>query len=353
MFELERRLETPLSVQVVVTVGSIVLALLLGSVLLAMVGVNPMEAYPSVGALMFFDQWGWQDLFLKMTPLLLTGLGVAIAAQLNLWNIGAEGQLYLGAIATTWLALEYSEVLDAHFMLPILLIGTFVAGGMWAAIPAGLRSWFGVNEIITTLLLNYVAISLADYLLYGAWRDPSTLNFPMTRSFGESSYLPMIGSTTVHWGLPLGIILAFLTWVLLKSTTIGFQIRVAGDNLSAADYAGFNTKNLLIIVLVLSGAVAALAGMTEVAGVHHRLQQNFSINYGYTGIIVSRLARNHPIGVIGTAFLLAVIFVGGELLQVEYQLPIAVVYLFEGLLLFTVIGSELFLSYRLRRRGAV
>ena len=136
MFELARRLEAPLSVQVVVTVGSIVLALLLGSVLLAMVGVRPMEAYPSVGALMFFDQWGGQELFLKMTPLLLTGLGGSIAAHLNLWNIGAEGQLYLGAIATTWLALEYREELDAHFMLPILLIGTFVAGGMWAAIPA-------------------------------------------------------------------------------------------------------------------------------------------------------------------------------------------------------------------------
>lgn len=353
MLELERRLETPLRVQVGVTVGSIALALILGSLLLAMVGVNPLEAYPSVGSLMFFDKWGWQDLFLKMTPLLLTGLGVAIAAQLNLWNIGAEGQLYLGAIATTWLALEFSESLEAHFMLPILLTGTFIAGGMWASIPAGLRSWFGVNEIITTLLLNYVAISFADYLLYSVWRDPSTYNFPMTRSFGESSYLPMIGNTSVHWGLPLGLVLAILTWVLLRSSTIGFQIRVAGDNPSAADYAGFNTKLLFFIVLVLSGAIAALAGMTEVAGIHHRLQQNFSINYGYTGIIVSRLARNHPLGVIGTAFLLAVIFVGGELLQVEYQLPIAVVYLFEGLLLFTVIGSELFLSYRLRRRVAV
>ena len=162
----------------------------------------------------------------------------------------------------------------------------------------------------------------------------------------------MIGSTTVHWGLPLGIILAFLT-VLLKSTTIGFQIRVAGDNLSAADYAGFNTKNLLFIVLILSGAVAALAGMTEVAGVHHRLQQNFSINYGYTGIIVSRLARNHPIGVIGTAFSAGSNLCWRRVTSSEYQLPIAVVYLFEGLLLFTVIGSELFLSYRLRRRVAV
>ena len=353
MLELERRLETPWVLQVGVTLGAISLALVLGSLLLALVGVNPLEAYPSAGSQMFFDWWGWQDLLLKMTPLLLTGLGVAIAAQLNLWNIGAEGQLYLGALLTTWLALEYSPEWGPGAMLPLLLFGAALGGGLWAALPAFLRAWVGVNEIITTLLLNYVAISLTDYLLYGPWRDPKTLNFPITPEFAESAHLPLIGDSSIHWGLPLGLVLAILTWVLLRSTTMGFRVRVTGDNPSAADYAGFDTRRLLFWTMVASGAIAALAGFTEVAGVHHRLQQNFSINYGYTGIIVSRLARNHPLGVIGTAFLLAVIFVGGELLQVEYQLPIAVVYLFEGLLLFTVIGSEVFLSYRLRLRRVV
>ncbi len=349
---LERRLATPWWVRATVSLSAVIAALLLGGVTLWLVGVSPLEAYPLVASQMFLEVWGWQDLLLKMTPLLLTGLAVAIAAQMNLWNIGAEGQLYLGAIATTGLALSLGDQLAGWQLLPLMLGGTLLLGGLWAAVPGVLRAYLGVNEIITTLLLNYVAISLTDYLLFGPWRDPQSLNFPVTSRFDEAARLPEMFGTPVHWGLPFGLLLAVLVWVVLKRTTFGFQVRVAGDNPPAADYAGFASRRLLVCVLVLSGAVAGLAGLTEVAGVHQKLQQNFSVNYGYTGIIVSRMARNHPLGVILTAFLLAVIFVGGENLQIEYQLPIAVVYLFEGLLLFTIIGSELFLDYRLRwRRG--
>jgi ABC-type uncharacterized transport system permease subunit len=206
-----------------------------------------------------------------------------------------------------------------------MLLAAMTFGGLWAFIPGVLKAKYGVNEISTTLLLNYVAISWFDYLLYGPWRDPASSNFPITREFAAAAQLPYLGSTAVHLGLLFGPVVVAIVCFVVQKTNIGFQIRVAGDNRSAAHYAGFNTARMTLMVLVLSGAIAGLAGLTEVAGVHHRLQQHFSVNYGYTGIIVAWLARNHPLAVVPTAFLMAIIFVGGELMQLEFRLPIATV----------------------------
>ena len=350
---LEKRLHQSLLTRLGVSAASVVLALVIGGVFLFASGINVVAAYRLVWTDVLTQSFGWEDLLVKMTPLLLTGVAVALAAQMRLWNIGAEGQLYLGATASTWVALNLGDALPMGLALSLMVIAAMMFGGLWAFIPGVLKARFGVNEIITTLLLNYVAISGVDYLLYGPWRDPASSNFPITREFADAAQLPYLGSTSVHLGLLFGPVMIAIVYFVIQKTKIGFQIRVAGDNLSAAHYSGFNTARMTLMILVLSGAIAGLAGLTEVAGVHHRMQQNFSVNYGYTGIIVAWLARNHPLAVIPTAFLMAIIFVGGELMQMEFRLPIATVYLFEGIILFAVLGSEIFTEYKLKIRRIV
>ena len=349
---LEPRLEpTPLT-RIGVAVGAVAVALLIGGGFLFAIGVNAIDAYQLVWAEVLTTSYGWQDLIVKMTPLLLTGIAVAVAAQMRLWNIGAEGQLYLGAFAATWVALTIGDAMPMVLVLVTMSLAAGLLGGAWAFVPGLLKAKFGVNEIITTLLLNYVAISWIDYLLYGPWRDPASNNFPITREFAAAARLPTLWGTPIHLGIGFGLVIIGVAYVVINRTRLGFQVRVAGDNADAAQYAGFNTARMTLMLMTMSGAIAGLAGLTEVAGVHYRLQQHFSVNYGYTGIIVAWLARNHPLAVIPTALLMALIFVGGELMQLEYRLPIATVYLFEGVILFAVLGSEIFTGYQLRVRRA-
>lgn len=349
----EKRLSSSRGLKIGMSVGAILFALILGGIFLFFVGVNPVSSYALIWNQIFLDSWGWQDLMVKMIPLLLTGLAVAIAAQMRIWNIGAEGQLYMGAFAGTWVALNVADGKSIWLVLPLMLIAAAISGGFWGLIPAVLKARFQVNEIITTLLMNYIAISWVEYWLYGAWRDPATNNFPITRKFSESAIMPKIGSSGIHIGIILGIVLVFIAFFVLEKTKTGMLVRIAGDNPHAAEYSGINISRLVIGILVVSGAVAGLAGIAEVAGVHQRLQQGFSIGYGYTGILIAWLARNHPIGVIFTSFFMAVVFVGGELLQIEFSLPIAMVHLFEGIILFCVLGADIFTSYRLKFRRAV
>jgi simple sugar transport system permease protein len=311
-------------------------------------GIEPITAFQIVGEEIFLTKYGWQDLLVKMTPLMFTGLAVALAAQMRQWNIGAEGQFHIGTVAMTWFALHYDGKLPDGMLIVMLLIMAIIGGGLWGSIPGFLKARFGVNEIITSLLLNYVAAAWVDHLLFGAWRDPGTNNFPITKEFSEAAQLPLFGNTTIHAGLILAfIVVVIIAWVLWK-TRLGFQIRLIGDNPDAARYAGVKIRTLTILVFAASGAIAGLAGFSEVAGIHYRLQQNISIGYGYTGIIVAWLARNHPLGVVLSAFFMSIVFVSAEVLQIEFGLPISVVYLYQGIILFTVLGSEIFTEYRLR-----
>ena len=279
---------------------------------------------------------------------MFTGLAVALAAQMRQWNIGAEGQFHIGTVAMTWFALHYDGKLPDGMLIVMLLIMAMIGGGLWGCIPGFLKARFGVNEIITSLLFNYIAAAWVDHLLFGAWRDPGTNNFPITKEFSEAAQLPSFGNTSIHAGLILAFVfIAIVAWVLWK-TKLGFQIRLTGDNPDAARYSGVNIRTLTILVFAASGAIAGLAGFSEVAGIHYRLQQNISIGYGYTGIIVAWLARNHPLGVVLSAFFMSIVFVSAEVLQIEYGLPISMVYLYQGIILFTVLGSDIFTEYRLR-----
>ena len=347
-FFLEKRNNATSWARLLVLGAALLLVLLISWFFFLAVGIEPLAAYKIIGEEIFLTKYGWQDLLVKMTPLMFTGLAVALAAQMQQWNIGAEGQFHMGTFAMTWVALHYDGQLPDGMLIILMLIMAMIGGGFWGCIPGFLKARFGVNEIITSLLLNYVAVAWIDYLLFGAWRDPGTNNFPITKEFSEAAQLPSFGNTSIHAGLILAFVfIAIVAWVLWR-TKLGFQIRLTGDNPDAARYSGVNIRTLTILVFAASGAIADLAGFSEVAGIHYRLQQNISIGYGYTGIIVAWLARNHPLGVVLSAFFMSIVFVSAEVLQIEYGLPISMVYLYQGIILFTVLGSDIFTEYRLR-----
>ena len=345
---LEKRVNTTSKGRALVLSAALFLVLLISWFFFLAVGIDPLAAYNIIGEEIFLTNYGWQDLMVKMTPLLFTGLAVALAAQMRQWNIGAEGQFHMGTFAMTWFALHFDDKVPGSMLIIIMLIMAAIGGGLWGGIPGFLKARFGVNEIITSLLLNYVAAAWIDHLLFGAWRDPGSNNFPITREFSAASQLPTFGNTSVHAGLILAFIFVVITaWILWK-TQLGFKIRLTGDNPEAARYAGVNIRTLTILIFVVSGAIAGIAGFSEVTGIHYRLQQNISIGYGYTGIIIAWLAKNHPLGVIISAFFMSIIFVSAEVLQIEYGLPISIVFLYQGIILFTVLGTDIFTEYRLR-----
>jgi simple sugar transport system permease protein len=347
-FFLEKRVNATSWGRLLVLGAALLLVLLISWLFFLAVDIDPLAAYKIIGEEIFLTKYGWQDLLVKMTPLMFTGLAVALAAQMQQWNIGAEGQFHMGTFAMTWVALHYDGQLPDGMLIVLMLIMAMIGGGFWGSIPGFLKARFGVNEIITSLLLNYVAAAWIDHLLFGAWRDPGSNNFPITKEFSEAAQLPSFGNTSIHAGLILAFVfIAIVAWVLWK-TKLGFQIRLTGDNPDAARYSGVNIRTLTILVFAASGAIAGLAGFSEVAGIHYRLPQNISIGYGYTGIIVAWLARNHPLGVVLSAFFMSIVFVSAEVLQIEYGLPISMVYLYQGIILFTILGSDIFTEYRLR-----
>ena len=343
----EKRLRTSFYTRTGYNILSILIAIVIGGIFLAIVHANPFTAYGEIVSEVFLTSYGWEDLLLKISPLLLTGIAVALAANMRIWNIGAEGQLYLGAIVTTWIALNYGATTPSIVIIPVMMAAAMVAGALWAMIPAVLKAQYNVNEIITTLLMNYVAISLVDYFVFGPWRDPKGLNFPITEEFAQSATLPTFGQGPVHIGILFGVALIVVIYFVLKKTKLGAKITITGDNPDAGLYSGFNTKRLIVIILMVSGAIAGLAGMVEVTGVQHRLRQNISLGYGFTGVIIAWLARNHPLGILFYTFFMATVFVGGELLQINYGLPKATIDLYQGIILFCVLGLEIFGEYKL------
>lgn len=337
------------SMRIAVPILSILLGLITGGILLLATGENPIEVYRAMlnGAL--GDRYGLAETLVKQTPLLLTGLAVAIAFRMQLWNIGAEGQLYFGAIGATGMALFILPAdTSSWLMISGMVIAGLAGGAIWGAIPGFLRATTGASETITSLLLNYVAILFTDYLVHGPWRNPKGYGFPGTESFPESAWLPRYDTYRVNLGLLFGVIAAVILFVLFRRTRWGYEVGVMGQNDRAARYAGMPTKRMIVIVMMLSGALAGLAGMAEVGGIGHQLQRNFSPGYGYTAIIVAWIGRLNPFGIIVVSFLLASLLVGGDQLQGSVGLPAAVAPMLQGIILFFLLGGDVLTRYRIR-----
>ena len=349
-WRIERAPSPSLSVQVLAPIVSVLLALIACGLVLLASGQNPFTVYHAMLTGALGDRFGFTETLVKMTPLLLAGLGVAVAFKMQLWNIGAEGQLYFGAIGATWIAVFALPHSRGLIVIPAMVAAGMIAGAFWGAIPGALRAYFNANETITTLMLNYVAIIFCDYLIHGPWRDPNGHGFPGTARFAKSAWLPRWMPYRVHLGLVFGIAAALILWVALKRTRWGYELDVMGSNQRAARYAGMSITRTIVIVMAVSGALAGLAGMSEVAGIGHQLQRNLSPGYGYTAIIVAWLGRLDPFGIILVSFLLAVLLVGGDQLQMAMSLPSSVAPMLQGAILFFVLGGEALTKYRIVRR---
>lgn len=344
---IEKRLTVPVWMPYLVPAASVLAALLVIAVLLAAGGVDPWQAYGTILRGAFTSLDGLAGTTAKAIPLILGGLAVAIAFRALLWNIGAEGQIHIGIVAATGIALFALPQAPPLLLIPAMLLTGFLAGALWAMVPGLLKGLLKVNEIITSLMLNYVAFEIARYVINAAWKDPQGYGFPGTAPF-EAARFPRIPGSQVHLGLVLGLLAALLLFVILRWTRWGYEIRVIGENIKAARYAGMDLVRNILLVMLLSGGLAGLAGVSELCGLANPRLTEVPIGYGYTAIIIAWLARLNPWAVVLVAFLFAGLLVGGERVRMAMHLPVATAYVLQGIILFAVLGGELFARYRLR-----
>ena len=341
----EKRLNPSITMNVAVPLLSLVAALAVGALFLTLTGRDPVEVYEAMFKGALGSRYGLSETVVKAIPLMLCALGISAAFRMQLWNIGAEGQFYMGAFAASWLPLTFPE-LPAVLMLPGMMLLGAAAGGLWGLAPAVLRARWKVNEIITTLMFNYVAILWVDYLVYGPWKDPKGFNFPLSAKFPAAAALPTFGDSRIHMGLFIALLLAVFFWIIFEKSRWGYEIKVIGSSESAARYAGMNISRNIFQVMILSGAVCGLAGMTEVSGIVGRLQPGLSPGYGYTAIIVAWISKLHPAAILVVSVLFGGLQVGGFFVQ-TMGVPASVSSMLQGSLLFFVVGGEFLTKYRI------
>lgn len=327
---------------------ALLLTLLAGALLFRIMGVDVRQALYIFFVEPISTSYGLSELWVKATPLILIGVALSLGFRAGVWNIGAEGQLILGGIFGGGVALLFYEQ-EGFYILPLILIAGMVGGMLWAAIVAWLRTRFNANEILTSLMLTYVAGLLLSYLIHGPWKDPDGYSFPQSRIFSDSAILPIIvEGTRLHLGAIISVVVVLIAWGILARTLLGFQIKVMGDAPDAGTYAGFSQNKVIWMTLLMSGGAAGLAGVIEVVGPIGQLLPSISPGYGFTAIIVAYVGRLHPVGVLFAGLLLALSYLGGESAQIELNLPLAVGGVFQGLLLFFLLACDVLIHYRPR-----
>jgi simple sugar transport system permease protein len=336
----------------ITTIGAIVVALVIAGVIILVAGGDPIESFEHIVESSFGSVGVLSDTLVKSTPLIFTGLACALAFRMRLWNIGAEGQLYLGAWGASAVVLLpiVPPGTSAFITIPLMLVLGFAAGALWGGIAGWLKARFGVNEIISTLMLNYIAILWIRFWVFGPWSEGG---FQQSEQFGREAWLPRLTDLgglvpgfrglTVHAGFLLAVAAAFVLWFVLARTRKGYEIRLIGDNPRAARYAGINLGRNIILVMLGSGALAGLAGWSEVSGVVHRLQDAISPGYGFTGVIIAYLAKFNPFGVVIAAIAFGALILAGREIQ-----PAGIPAMIQGVILFCVIASDVLLRYRVR-----
>ena len=347
---LEPRMEASRWLSPALTAAALVVALVISGAILAIVGADPVRVYLHIVGSSLGSIGAISDTLVKSTPLILTGLACALAFRMRLWNIGAEGQLLLGAWAASAVVLVplVPAGTPGVIILAVMLVAGFLGGAAWGLIPGVLRSRFGVNEIIATLMLNSIAFAWIQYWVFGPWTEGG---FQMTEQFPPEAWLPRLSDLadaipalrgiTVHAGFLVALAAAFVVWLIVERSAWGYEIRLIGDNPRAAKYAGIGIARNILLVFAVSGGLAGIAGMAEVSGVVHRLQDNFSPGYGYTAIIIAYLARFHPLRVVPVAILFGALILAGREIQ-----PSGVPGMIQGIILFCLIASEVFLRFR-------
>jgi len=351
--KIEPRRETSVALLYATPFLAVLLTVITGFFLFLVMGYEPLAGLYHFFVSPLLSLYGISELMVKAAPLIMIGVGLAMGFRANVWNIGAEGQLTVGAIAGGGIALAFWGQ-EGFWILPLMCIAGILGGMAYAAIPALLKTRFGVNEILTSLMLTYVATLFLSMLVFGPWKDPAGFNFPQSRMFSNSALLPIILSgTRMHLGTIIAIAVAVAGWVLMTYTIIGFQIKTVGQAPAAARFAGFSQKAIIWLCLLIGGGLAGLAGTFEISGPIGQLIPTITPGYGFTAIIVAFLGRLHPLGIIASGLLMALSYIGGENAQVVVGLPQAVTGVFQGLLLFFLLASDFLVRYRVRLIPAV
>ena len=347
MLRLEPRPEPSRAMVLASPALAVVLTALTATAMFEILGADPVKAFETFFVEPISTLDGLAELCVKATPLVLIGVGLALGFQANVWNIGAEGQFTMGALAGGGLALAFYDQASA-LLLPAMLAAGVLGGMAWAAVPAFLKTRWNTNEILTSLMLTYVGLLVLGYLVHGPWKDPEGHNFPESRLFHDSALLPvLVEETRLNAGWLLALAAAALAWVLIARHVVGFQIRVVGMAPLAANFAGFREKRLVWLTLLVSGGCAGLAGVVEVSGAIGQIVPAISPGYGFTAIIVAFLGRLHPVGVLFAGLLMALTYLGGDAAQITMNLPSAVTGVFQGMLLFFLLACDVLIRFRI------
>ncbi len=323
------------------------LMLLFGLLVFSVLGKDPLQAFQAFFIAPLDDWYGWGELLIKASPLALIALGLSVGFRANIWNIGAEGQLTLGAIAAGGVALWLHDS-ESVWVLPLMFVAGALGGMAWAAIPAVLKNRFNASEILVSLMLVYVATLLLSWLIHGPWRDPDGYGFPQSLLFSEAATLPiLLSGTRIHAGVLLTVVALGLSYIFFRWSVLAFQMRVVGLAPRAAAYAGFNEKRMVWVGLLAGGAAAGLAGTIEIAGPIGQLLIPLSPGYGFAAIIVAFVGRLHPVGILLASLLMALLYLGGESAQMQLALPSSVSGVFQGVLLFFLLATDVLINFRL------
>jgi simple sugar transport system permease protein len=347
---LEPRHGTTTRRQLVVLLLSLLGGFVAVGVVFAVKGVNPFYALWKIFTGSFGSLYGISETVTKAIPLILIGAGLTLAFRAKFWNIGAESQLLMGAMFATWIGLNVGPRLPGWLVIPMMFLVGFLGGAIWGILPALFKVRFGVNEVISTLMLNYVAAELLTLLIVGPWKGATQQGFPYTDDLPASAALAVIPGTRIHYlTLLVALGCAVILFFLVYSTKFGYELRVVGENPEAARYAGIDFFRTTVVLMVISGGAAGLAGVGEAAGIHHHLTYPgvISAGYGFTAIIVAWLAKLNPLAAIVSALFFAGILVGGDAIQISLGLPAATVHVFNGVLLFFLIMGDTFVNKRL------
>lgn len=343
---LEQRESSPVWLNLALPVLAVIATLVLCSGLIVLAGANVLTAYANLFLSALSTRFNLVETAVKATPLIFTGLAVTVAFRAKFWNIGAEGQLLAGAMAAAFIGAR--AALPAWSLVPGMIVGGAVAGALWALIPAVLKTRFKVDDVVTTLLLNFVIFYAMMALLDGPWKDPLS-GYPDSPDIRMEAEFPiLLKATRLHLGVVLAALATPLVWFLMSHTTLGFKINAVGENPEAARYAGINIPVIVVITAAISGGLAGLAGVGEVAGLHFQVMAGLSPGYGYTGIVIAMLARLNPLGVIPAAFFFAVIITGAEAMSRATGVPVFLADVIQGTALITMLVALLFNKYRIR-----
>ncbi|MCK8781129.1 ABC transporter permease [Rhizobium sp. NTR19] len=346
--ELQKRARVSTLFSIVSPILALALTLVFGGIMFWLLGKSPLGALHSFFIEPLLEVWSLHELAIKAAPLILIGVGLAVCYRSNNWNIGAEGQFTIGAITGSILPVLNPDW-HSPLILPLMLVMGMLGGALYAGIPALLKTRFNTNEILTSLMLVYIAQLFLDWLVRGPWRDPQGYNFPQTKSFQIEAVLPeILASGRAHWAFIFAIIAAIALWFMMRFMLKGFEVSVLGQSERAGRFAGFSARKMVWFSMLLSGALAGLAGISEVSGSIGHVQPSISPGYGFTAIIVAFLGRLNPLGIIASGLVLALTYLGGEAAQLSIGISDKVSRVFQGLLLFFVLSCDTLIHYRIR-----